>query len=131
MNERTKYLSLDGSGVSTVPLFSAGIKVMCKGSDRAKEIVASGKVKGVDKLSARESPLQPRGRRSKNFLRIRSLTKSPLFRRCCLAVSGTDRRKIVLESSKAPKHKTDEASDREETTKSTLSVSSAGLRRHR
>ena len=130
MNERTKYLSLDGSGVSTVPLFSAGIKVMCKGSDRAKEIVASGKVKGVDKLSARESPLQPQGRRSKNFLRIRSRTKSPLFRRCCLA-SPSDRKKIVLESSKAPKHKTDEASDREETTKSTLSVSSADFRRHR
>lgn len=114
MNERTEYLSLDGSGVSTVTLFPAGIKVMCKVSDRAKEILASGRVKGVDKLSARESPLQPRGRRTKNFLRIRSLTKSRIFRRCCLAVSGTDRRKIVLAGSKTPKHKTDEASDREE-----------------
>ena len=46
MNGRTKYLSLDGSGVSTVTLFPSGIKVMCKVSDRAKEIVASGKVIG-------------------------------------------------------------------------------------
>jgi hypothetical protein len=68
MNERTKYLSLDGSGVSTATLFPAGIKVMCKVSDRAKEIVATGKVQGDDKLSGRESPLQPRGRRTKKLL---------------------------------------------------------------
>jgi hypothetical protein len=46
MNERTKYLSLDGSGVSTVTLYPAGIKVMCKVSDRAKEIEALRQGKG-------------------------------------------------------------------------------------